>query len=149
METKEGQEAPKVLVVEDDDLLRQAIARFLTLKGFAVFEAADGSAALEAVRSRPDALDVMVLDALLPGGPPDHSVLQAAQALAPALKVIVMTGHDQRSAEQALRQDRIPYFLQKPFGMAELVNLIRKAALGRESRKLINRPGGNGVGITV
>jgi hypothetical protein len=50
--------------------------------------------------------------------------LKEAQTLAPAMKVIVMSGLPKDFATQALRQEEIPFFLQKPFPGSTLVNLI-------------------------
>jgi DNA-binding NtrC family response regulator len=52
--------------------------------------------------------------------------LEAATRLAPAAKVIVMTGGSRVFAEEAMRQNEFRYFLQKPFSPAELLNVVRR-----------------------
>ena len=56
-----------VLVVEDEDLLRQAVSKMLDKRGFTVIEARDGSAALDAIRGRNNPIHVLFLDITLPG----------------------------------------------------------------------------------
>ena len=55
----------RLLIVEDDPTLRQALTFNLTREGYEVTSAADGEAALEAARS--DRLDLVLLDVMLPG----------------------------------------------------------------------------------
>jgi PAS domain S-box-containing protein len=56
-----------VLVVEDEDPLRQAIVKMLIKTGFDVFEAADGPSAIARLRADADKVDVMLLDLTIPG----------------------------------------------------------------------------------
>jgi DNA-binding NtrC family response regulator len=66
----------------------------------------------------------MLLDVFLHGAP-SYPVLREARMVAPAMKVIVMSGQAKDVARQGLRRDDIPFFLQKPFSVSTLVNLIR------------------------
>jgi PAS domain S-box-containing protein len=58
-----------VLVVEDEDALRQAVAKALRRRGLKVLETADGSAAIEILRATGSKIDVILLDMTLPGAP--------------------------------------------------------------------------------
>ena len=69
-----------VLVVEDEDPLRQAVFKMLRKKGFEVLEAADGSAAIDLLRASGRKIDVMLLDMTIPGASSHEVVAEAAKA---------------------------------------------------------------------
>ena len=58
-----------VLVVEDEDSLRQAVEKMLRKNGFEVFEAADGSSAIDLLRANRRKVDVILLDMTIPRVP--------------------------------------------------------------------------------
>ena len=77
------------LVVEDEDPLRSAAAKMLRKSSLSVLEAADGTAAMEAIRGN-GPIDVLLLDVTLPGIP-GREILAEAKRLRPAMRVIVMS----------------------------------------------------------
>jgi CheY-like chemotaxis protein len=111
-----------ILVVEDEILLRRGVATMLEKRGFSVVEASDGSSALDVVRTRQGAIDVLILDISLPGTP-SREVYEEARRLRPGLPVIVTSGSSQRTAAASLAAE-IRHFLRKPFTIAELLHLI-------------------------
>ncbi|GAA1217596.1 response regulator transcription factor [Kitasatospora nipponensis] len=119
----------RVLVVEDEELLAEAIAEGLRQEAFAVDVVHDGEAALEhlAVHS----YDVMVLDRDLPRLHGDEVCRRtvAAGADVRVLMLTVSTTLAERVAGLNLGADD---YLAKPFAFAELIARIR--ALGRRSR---------------
>lgn len=84
--------AATVLVVEDEDPLRQAVIKMLSKSGFSVIEASDGSAALKAMRAHRSPIDVLVLDVSLPGTP-SREVFEEARRLRPEMRVIVTSAY--------------------------------------------------------
>ncbi len=56
-----------ILVVDDDQAVRDALRRALTMQGYAVESAADGEAALAAIGKNGAAVDLLVVDVLMPG----------------------------------------------------------------------------------
>jgi DNA-binding response OmpR family regulator len=81
---------PEVLVVDDDPDIRMLLAFSLEDAGFTVRHAADGDAALEAVRAK--APDVMVLDVMMPGTD-GYGVLRGmrAERIGTGTKVLMLT----------------------------------------------------------
>ena len=114
----------RLLVVEDELALRQAVSKMLRKKGFSVIEASDGSAALELIRAQ-DPIDVLILDITLPGAS-SREVLEEAKRLRPNMRAIVTSAHSREVAVTSLA-DRIDYFIRKPFRSTDLIDMIRSA----------------------
>ncbi len=113
--------APWILVVDDNDALRENLTEALELEGYAVQAVADGHAALGALRAEP-LPGVVIIDMMMPGlsGAELVARIRADQRLS-RLKVLLATG--MAPARDALPVDGV---LQKPFGVVELL-----AAVGR------------------
>jgi CheY-like chemotaxis protein len=107
----------RVLVIEDDQVLRDLVFTYLTRLGYDVVTASDGPDGLAAFRSCPDLIDVVITDVRMPGMSGNDTVRLIWQTK-PNAKVICMTG----SAED-VRLKGIPV-LTKPFSMKELSRWI-------------------------
>jgi DNA-binding response OmpR family regulator len=110
--------------VDDDDLVRQTIARRLARAGWRVVQAADGASALEIVGGDVGRFAAVVLD-LSMVGLEGRIVLERLAALDPDLPVVVLSGFVARPEDLSLAAA----VLTKPDGLAELVPLLR--AIGR------------------
>jgi two-component system cell cycle sensor histidine kinase/response regulator CckA len=118
--TRAGTET--VLVVEDERLVRDLIARNLGERGYGVLTAVNGAEALDVVSRGPEPIDLLLTDVVMPelGGPELAARLTAAQ---PSLKVVYMTGY----AERAVAGELAPWpLLQKPFDVGALAATIRE-----------------------
>jgi DNA-binding response OmpR family regulator len=113
-----------ILIVEDEDLLRDAVSRMLRKKGFTVIEANDGSAAINLLRARKHNIRVILLDLTLPGAS-SREVFAQAKRLIPNAKVILTSAYSEETATDWLGE-RADYFIRKPFGLANLVDLARR-----------------------
>ena len=114
-----------ILLVEDEDSLREAAAEFLHAKGFTVLAARDATQALEIFKAQRDQIQIVVTDVIMPGrtGPELVADLVVAR---PELRVIFMSGYaEQMPPEQALQNGRA-VFLQKPFSLATLAHAVRR-----------------------
>jgi two-component system response regulator AtoC len=120
----------KILVVDDEDYMREVVRRALENVSFEVDEAADGKTALEMLRKYP--YNVIITDLRMPGLT-GEAILEEALSLFPETIVIVMTGFGNiQSAVEAIRRGAYDY-LPKPFQLAELVMRVEK---GIEDRQL-------------
>ena len=102
----------RILVVDDEDYMREVVRRALENAGFEVDEAADGKSALVMLRQYP--YNVIITDLRLPGLT-GEAILEEALSLFPETVVIVMTGFGNiQSAVEAIRRGAYDY-LPKPF----------------------------------
>ena len=115
-----------VLVVEDNDNLREAVVRALTEAGYKVFEAVDGEEAADIAEGfPPDAIDLLLTDVVMPGldGP---ALAEKVIRMHPAIRVLYISGFtDDAVLRQGQSQSRV-YFLQKPFEPDVLLGKVRK-----------------------
>src|SRR5262249_46810574 len=115
-----------VLVVEDEDPLRQAIVKMLRKTGLEVFEAADGASAIARLRADGDKVDVMLLDRTIPGASPHEVVAEAAKAK-PNIAVILTSAYSQEMIAGEMSSLQIRSFIRKPFQFGDLLNALRNA----------------------
>jgi len=116
---------PRVLIVEDDAVIAEGMARHLEAGGFDAVSVAKGEQGLARLRyERPD---VCVLDLMLPGQD-GWSVIETARAEGIGTPIVVVsargTEHDRVHALEIGADD----YLVKPFSMKELVARVRAAA---------------------
>jgi two-component system alkaline phosphatase synthesis response regulator PhoP len=121
----------RLLLVEDDPTLRQALTFNLTREGYDVATAADGEAALESARS--DRLDLILLDVMLPGMS-GVEVLRVLRREGVATPVIVLSAKgDEIDRVVGLKVGADDY-VAKPFSRPELLARI-EAVLRRHRRE--------------
>ena len=119
---------PAVLVVEDEVVLRQAVAKMLRRRGFEVLEAADGSSAVDILRTAVDKIDVILLDITIPGATSAEVVTAAAHNY-PNTRVILTSAYSQEMVTTPLSVPQVCGFIRKPFQVEDLVTTLRRAAL--------------------
>ena len=113
-------------MVEDEEMLRLAVAKALRKSGFSVLEASDGSAAMELIRARADDIDLVLLDVTLPGVS-SREILEEAGRILPELKVIVTSAYGEEAVSALFAGLRVERFIRKPFRLAELVDALQNA----------------------
>jgi PAS domain S-box-containing protein len=116
----------RVLMVEDENPLRQAVSKMLRKTGFAVLEAANGSAAIDLLRANVGEIEVMLLDMTIPGAS-SHEVIAEAAHLQPNLRVILTSAYGRDVVAANVDTSRIPEFIRKPYQLADLVKTLRSS----------------------
>src|SRR2546425_1002481 len=123
--------ALRLLVVEDEQELREILVQGLAKRGFNVAAAADGDAGLATLSEQE--FDVVILDLRMPRRD-GIQVLQQMRTDGHDAEVIIVTGHaDIETAVDALKLHAFDY-LSKPFQMAELLQIVARAAEYRRLR---------------
>lgn len=124
MNAQDGQIRGRILLVEDEDLLRWSVERYLTKRGFSVTTAPDGRAALTLLDGA--TFDVVITDLGL-AGTDGLALASEARRLHPESQVVIITGQGSKDTVlQALRQGVLDY-IEKPFDLELLLLTVEKA----------------------
>ncbi len=127
---------PRILLVEDEPILRLTLANDLAEEGYDVTCAADGAEGLDLIQTRP--FDAALLDLKLPKAD-GLTLLGRFKAANPQGQAIMMTAYGTiQSAVTAMKAGATDYLL-KPFSPEDLLTLLRGLLAG------CRRPGGNGA----
>jgi CheY-like chemotaxis protein len=116
----------RVLVVDDEMLMRWSISETLGAKGHTVVEAPDGAAAVQALADS-SATDAILLDYLLPDSS-DLSLLTRIRRLAPRTPVVFMTAFGTPTLFKQVLELGAAEVLRKPFDMFALEGIVQRAA---------------------
>jgi CheY-like chemotaxis protein len=119
----------RVLVVDDDEVIRQLIAVNLTLEGFEVQTALDGQDCLDRVREvNPD---VVTLDVMMPrlDGWETATKLRSDEHTR-HIKLLLITARAQAEDKRRGLSIGVDAYLTKPFDPAELIQIVRDLAKG-------------------
>jgi DNA-binding NtrC family response regulator len=115
-----------VLVVEDELLIRWAITEMLSEAGHIVIEAADAVAAVRALTSSVEAVDVVVLDCRLPDSK-DLALLAAIRRLSPRSAVVLMTADGSPELTEGALDLGASHVMHKPFDLHDLESRLLQA----------------------
>ena len=132
----------RILIVDDEQLVRWSLNERLTAAGYDVFEAGLAADALERIGN--GEVDLVLLDFKLPDGD-GLSVLKKIKEMSPEIQVILMTGYS--SVETAVEAMKLGayHYVNKPFNLDEVELLVQKALetsqLRREVRALRSNQG--------
>jgi CheY-like chemotaxis protein len=113
-----------ILVVEDDADIRALAVEYLTIAGYRVLSAGDGSAAMATLESGV-AVDLVFSDIVMPGGLSGTELAARARRLRPGIKVVLTSGYAQHPAAQPATLGEVDGFLAKPYRRRELAAQIR------------------------
>ncbi len=114
----------RILIADDEIAIRQSVSSILRYEGYAVEEAADGAAALEALGR--GGIDVLLLDVKMPGID-GFEVMDRLAEEGIEVPVVVISGHDAvENAVEAIRRGARD-FLEKPFGKEALLVRVANA----------------------
>lgn len=121
-------EKKKILIVDDEPLIRELLKGYLTGMGAIVLEAENGEDALNVYRDHGDSIDLIVLDVIMPGIKGDEVLRQIRKEKADT-KVVISSGfmsEKQRKNFQDLNADG---FLDKPFKDDHALSIIGEVLL--------------------
>jgi signal transduction histidine kinase/ActR/RegA family two-component response regulator len=116
----------KLLLVDDEDAVREAAQRLLKRAGFTVLEAASGDEGLALFEANARDLRAVILDLSMPGMD-GTELLRIIREKSPAMKVIVWSGHEERDVKPALEQFQPVSFVEKPAHVRELAAELKRA----------------------
>lgn len=127
----------KILIVEDDNELREALCDTLELAGFDFLAAEDAERALVLLQEHQ--VDMVVSDVNMPGMD-GHELLEKIRAGYPALPVMLITAFGQvNKAVEAIKAGAVDY-LTKPFDSDALISAVRRFAIGETTSQEVEQP---------
>jgi PAS domain S-box-containing protein len=115
----------KVLVVDDEEIVRQAARNTLVRYGYTPVTASDGPSALDLYREDPASVALVLLDLTMPrmNG---EKVLQQLQAINPQVRVLLTSGYNEVEAVQRFAGKGLSGFIQKPFTASSLAEKVKE-----------------------
>ena len=122
----------KVLVIDDEDVIRQTIRKQLDGSGFEIIEANDGEQGIDLLNTldNPLTVDVIICDIRMPK-------INGIEAIAyfrkeyPSTPIIVLTGYPDVTLATDLLKQGVTDYLTKPVDKQSLVEVVKKAAQQR------------------
>lgn len=117
-------EKKTILFVDDESSIRRLGQTILERNGFMVFQAKDGSEALEIFKREKSRIDLVVLDLTMPNRSGEE-VLRALRDLDPDVKIIISSGHHTDGSLPLLQDMGADGFVPKPYLPSDLLRTIR------------------------
>ena len=129
-----------ILVVDDDEIVREAISSLLSEEGYSILSAKDGIDAISILRI--EEMDLVITDLRMPGAD-GNEVLKYAVKNDPDIVVVILTAYGTLDTALNSIKDGAYDYLTKPFKIQEIILLVekvfRRAQLIRENRELKKR----------
>lgn len=121
-----------ILIIDDEESVRQAAGEILGLFGYDVLTAADGLSGIDLYQQRQDAVDLVLLDMHMPimNGTETFASLRRIQ---PTVSVLFSSGFTELSASEILQGDRVD-FLQKPYDVDKLITKVQQMLAGATAK---------------
>jgi len=115
----------RVLLIEDEPNIIEAIRFILSRDGFAVDTHSDGSTALQAIKAK--APDMVILDVMLPNRS-GFEILRDLRAMSETKKmpVLMLTARGQKKDREMAERFGANQFMTKPFSNSEMLNTVRQ-----------------------
>jgi PAS domain S-box-containing protein len=118
-----------VLVIDDEEEVRDVVQAVLSSRGIQVLTAADGRQGIEVFRRQAERIDAVLLDINMPGMS-GEAVFRELRALNPAVRVVLSTGYSEQEAALHFADAALAGFVHKPYTASMLVEKIGAALAG-------------------
>jgi len=115
-----------ILLVEDDELVRQSISNKLTSLGYDVFTADNAHEAIETLKSRPH-FDLVFSDVVMPGAMSGADLVREVRRRWPQINVLLTSGYTESTIQGKIQLPSDVKLLSKPYSNVELAAAIREA----------------------
>lgn len=119
----------KVLVMDDDELVRDVVAMMLSMLGYEAGIAVDGTEAVELFRKARlsgEPYDIAILDLVVPGGMDGRETLERLKEIDPAVRAIVSTGFSHDPVVANFKELGFAGVLAKPYVVSEFASVVKK-----------------------
>jgi len=130
----------RVLVVDDEEVVRHTAARLLRQVGYKVMTAADGKEAVNCYREFGPQIDLVILDMAMPRMD-GRCCFRALREMDVGVRVLMSTGYSLDGAAQGILSEGVIGFIQKPYDLQRLSEAVA-AALGSDNMTGAGEPAG-------
>lgn len=117
----------RLLVVDDEDLLRSSLVKLLTMEGYSVLSAPDGNEALMLIKD--NKFQLIITDLKMPGMS-GMELIEEIRKLSPDTKVIILTAHGEWNTYLDALEKGACEYLNKPINKDDLFAAVKRALLG-------------------
>jgi nitrogen-specific signal transduction histidine kinase/CheY-like chemotaxis protein len=114
-----------ILVVDDEEVVRNLLAGLLSQEGYEVLQAEDGAAAVALFESRGTSIDLVVLDMIMPRMKGEEVLARLRDMPAPLPRVVISSGFMTEEQRDRLKEYGVDGFLDKPYGEEDALNVVR------------------------
>ncbi len=118
-----------VCVVEDNELVQELVVETLQKQGYKVLCASNGSQCLERIREHTDALDMLLVDVVLPDTN-GKALYEQVKQIVPGIRVLYMSGYTEQVITQSGVLEAASNFIQKPFTLQDLERKVQMVLEG-------------------
>jgi PAS domain S-box-containing protein len=122
-EVRDGTET--ILVVEDEEAVRELVCHFLTNHGYSILQAQSGAQALQVWKEHHQRIDLLLTDVVMPDRINGRELAEKLWAERPKLKVIFSSGYSAEVIGKDFLRRRGINYLQKPYPPQELARVVR------------------------
>jgi DNA-binding NtrC family response regulator len=112
----------RILVVDDEFLIRWSLTNALSQEGHEVISVEDGKKAIEAARAQP--FDFVITDLVMPELD-GWKVLEVLRQIQPASRVIILTAHGKEDGERMAKERGAWAYLEKPYVIDQIKKILR------------------------
>jgi two-component system, cell cycle sensor histidine kinase and response regulator CckA len=116
----------RILLVEDEDVVRATAAKLLRQRGYEVLEAADGDAALALAEANAGKIDLLISDVIMPGTLDGPKLLKQARPFLGSAPVMFISGYAEAEFSNMLEDEPGVTFLPKPFDIKTLAERVKQ-----------------------
>jgi len=118
-----------ILIVDDEESVRQVASMMLQATGFSIKTASDGFEGIEIFRRHKDEISLVLLDVTMPRIDGDEAFLAMLRIREDA-KVVLWSGYDEKDAVSRCMDGKMAGYVQKPFDYLTLIGTVRQALEG-------------------
>ena len=113
-----------ILVVDDEEIVREAVSDILDLHGLRVLTARNGLEGVNVYKQEVENIDLVLMDMKMPGMN-GRDAFRAMRVFDPSVKVIMSSGYSEMDISERFDPGEVAAFLQKPYDFDTLINTIR------------------------
>jgi len=115
-----------ILVVEDDEGVRDLTGHHLAASGYRVLQATDAASALECLQATKDPVHLLLTDVVMPGMD-GRELAEIVRRLRPEIRVLYMSGYPDDTLSDRSDRWNENVLISKPFDRAKLLSMVRMA----------------------